>query len=86
VARTGPFAAVGVVAVVGSALGAAAAVVAVRVGLDVVFDFELPQAAAPRSSTTATGAINMRLGAWLIPDLAYLWDSGPGIDLIRFIR
>jgi hypothetical protein len=54
VACTGPPAATGVVAVEGLAPGAAAVVFAGLVELEVVFDFELPQATAPRSSATLT--------------------------------
>jgi hypothetical protein len=43
-----------VVAVEGLAPGAAAVVFAGLVELEVVFDFELPQATAPRSSATLT--------------------------------
>jgi hypothetical protein len=67
IARTGPLAATAVVAVAGLALGAVAVRFAVLVELDVVFDFELPQAAPPSISTTATGATIVCLSACFIP-------------------
>jgi ornithine--oxo-acid transaminase len=68
----------GVVAVAGLALAGAGVVAVVVAELLVVFDFELPQALAARSSATATGTNNVRLEACFIAALAYLRDSRPG--------
>jgi hypothetical protein len=51
----------GVVAVAGLALGAAAVLVAVPVELEVVLDLEPPQAAMPSNRTIATGATTVCL-------------------------
>jgi hypothetical protein len=57
----------GVVAVVGLALGAVAVVFVVLVELVAVLDFELPQPAAANRSASATGTTIVRFGGFLIP-------------------